>query len=141
MTGDGGDREQEELDALIPDAIAADRGTDKNIYLFSSLQDQSHAAQTGRALPLFAKYPNFNYIETDSDLVWDHAGEIRYNLPLMLSIMAAVADNAPPRLRQGTKRQPDPVPVARRGAGAAAGNRYRRRQSHRRAAGRFGVLP
>ncbi len=97
MTGDGGDREQELLDALIPDAVAADQGTDKNIYLFSSLQDQSHAAQTGRALPLFAKYPNFNYVETDSDLVWDHAGEIRYNLPLMLSIMAAVADNTPPR--------------------------------------------
>ncbi|MFT4469789.1 accessory Sec system protein Asp2 [Arthrobacter sulfonylureivorans] len=97
MTGDGGDREQEVLDALIPVAVAADQGTDKNIYLFSSLQDQSHAAQAGRALPLFAKYPNFNYIETDSDLVWDHAGEIRYNLPLMLSIMAAVADNTPPR--------------------------------------------
>ncbi|TJY67409.1 hypothetical protein E4J89_15090 [Arthrobacter sp. CAU 1506] len=97
MTGDGGDREQEVLDALIPEAVAADQGTGKNIYLFSSLQDQSHAAQAGRALPLFAKYPNFNYIETDSDLVWDHAGEIRYNLPLMLSIMAAVADNTPPR--------------------------------------------
>ncbi|MGM0929077.1 MAG: accessory Sec system protein Asp2 [Actinomycetota bacterium] len=109
MTGDGGDLEQEVLDALIPDAVAADQGTDKNIYLFSSLQDQSHAAQTGRALPLFAKYPNFNYIETDSDLVWDHAGEIRYNLPLMLSIMAAVADNTPPRF--GTVRNGNRMPA------------------------------
>ncbi|MEV7648813.1 accessory Sec system protein Asp2 [Arthrobacter sp. NPDC089319] len=108
MTGDGGDREQEVLDALIPDAVAADQDTNKNIYLFSSLQDQSHAAQTGRALPLFAKYPNFNYIETDSDLVWDHAGEIRYNLPLMLSIMAAVADNTPPRF--GTVRNGNRMP-------------------------------
>jgi hypothetical protein len=108
MTGDGGDREQHVLDALIPDAVAVDQGTDKNIYLFSSLQDQSHAAQTGRALPLFAKYPNFNYIETDSDLVWDHAGEIRYNLPLMLSIMAAVADNTPPRF--GTVRNGNRMP-------------------------------
>jgi hypothetical protein len=109
MTGDGGDREHEVLDALIPAAVAADRGTDKNIYLFSSLQDRSHSTQTGPALPLFAKYPNFNYIETDSDLVWDHSGVIRYNLSLMLSIMAAVADNTPPRfgaVRNGNRLEP-----------------------------------
>ncbi|NKX56474.1 accessory Sec system protein Asp2 [Arthrobacter mobilis] len=109
MTGGGGDREQELLDALIPEAVAADRGTDKNIYLFSSAQDQFHQAQIVPALPMFAKYPNFNYIESDSDLVWNHAGVIRYNLPLMLSILYAAAENAPPRfgmVRNGNRLAP-----------------------------------
>ena len=140
MTGDGGDREQEVLDALIPDADCGGRGHGQEHLPLQLAAGPVPRRAAGRALPLFAKYPNFNYIETDSDLVWDHAGEIRYNLPLMLSIMAAVADNAPPRLGR-VRRKPDPVPVARRGAGAAAGNRYRRRRSYRRAAGRLGVLP
>ncbi|MFD1214841.1 accessory Sec system protein Asp2, partial [Arthrobacter sp. GCM10027362] len=109
MTGGGGDREQRLLDALLPDAVAADRGMDKNIYIFSSRRDQFHDVQIAPALPLFAKYPNFNYIETDSDLVWDHAGTIRYNLPLVLSVLYAAADNAPPRLgtvRNGHRQAP-----------------------------------
>lgn len=110
MAGDGGDREHELLDALIPDAVAADEGTDKNIYLFSSPDDQFHQAQIAPALPMFAKYKNFNYFETGSDLVWEHAGVIRYNLPLVLSILHATSENAPPwfgAVRNGNRPAPE----------------------------------
>src|SRR3954447_5415425 len=55
MTGKGGDREQQVLDALLPDAVAADEAADKNIYLFSSPNDQFHEAQIVPALPMFDK--------------------------------------------------------------------------------------
>ncbi|GER21979.1 hypothetical protein NCCP1664_04760 [Zafaria cholistanensis] len=109
LSGNGGDREQRALDALIPDAVAADTGTDKNIYLFSSPQDQFHEVQVAPALEMFGKYPNFNYVETDSDLVRDHASTIRYNLPLVLSVLYAVADNIAPRfgrVRNGNPQDP-----------------------------------
>ncbi|MFT4469788.1 hypothetical protein ACMX2H_07755 [Arthrobacter sulfonylureivorans] len=107
LTGGGGQAELQELDRLLPDAVAADTQTEKNIYLFSSPRDQFHAAQIVPALPMFAKYPNFNYIETDSDLVNEHTDVTRYNVPLILATLYALAENVAPRY--GTVRNGNPM--------------------------------
>jgi hypothetical protein len=112
LTGNGGDREQVLLDALLPAAMAADEETGRNIYLFSSPNDQFHEAQIVPALPLFDKYKNFNYIETDSDLVTEHTEVTRYNLPLIISTLFALADNAAPqfgRIRNGSRMAPEQI--------------------------------
>ncbi|NKX56475.1 hypothetical protein [Arthrobacter mobilis] len=112
LSGGGGDREQVLLDSLVPDAVAADQETDRNIYLFSSPQDQFHQAQIVPALPMFAKYANFNYIETDSDLVNEHTDVTRYNVPLILATLYALADNVAPRygtVRNGNRLDPATV--------------------------------
>ncbi|UNK47431.1 hypothetical protein [Arthrobacter sulfonylureivorans] len=108
LTGGGGQAELESLDGLLPDAVAADEQTEKNIYLFSSPRDQFHAGQIVPALPMFAKYPNFNYIETDSDLVNEHTDVTRYNVPLILATLYALAENVAPRY--GTVRNGDRMP-------------------------------
>ncbi|MCG2622287.1 hypothetical protein LVY72_10195 [Arthrobacter sp. I2-34] len=112
LSGNGGDQEQQLLDALLPDAVEADDATDKNIYLFSSPNDQFHEAQIVPALPMFDKYKNFNYIETDSDLVNEHTEVTRYNLPLIISTLFALSDNAAPqfgRIRNGSRMAPERI--------------------------------
>lgn len=112
MTGKGGDLEQQVLDTLLPDAVAADEATDKNIYLFSSPNDQFHEAQIVPALPMFDKYKNFNYVESDSDLVNEHTEVTRYNLPLIISTLFALAENAAPqfgRIRNGSRMAPERI--------------------------------
>ncbi|MEV7648814.1 hypothetical protein [Arthrobacter sp. NPDC089319] len=126
LTGGGGQAELEALDRLLPDAVEADERTDKNIYLFSSPRDQFHAAQIVPALPMFAKYPNFNYIETESDLVNEHTDVTRYNVPLILATLYALAENVAPRygtVRNGNRMEPQQrteVLSRQREAGAAA---------------------
>jgi hypothetical protein len=110
MTVEGSTREQQILDGLLPEAIAADAGKDRNIYLFSSPEDQFHAEQIVPGLPLFSDYANFNYVETHSDLVNEHSDVTRYNLPLILSTLYALAENVPPRfgvVRNGQRLAPD----------------------------------
>lgn len=109
LTAEGSPEEQQVLDGLLPEAIAADTDKDRNIYLFSSPEDQFHAEQIVPGLPLFSGYANFNYIETHSDLVNEHSDVTRYNLPLILSTMYALADNVPPHfgvLRNGKRLAP-----------------------------------
>ncbi|MGM0929076.1 MAG: hypothetical protein ACQEXN_05145 [Actinomycetota bacterium] len=133
LTGGGGQAKLQALDRLLPDAVAADAQTEKNIYLFSSPRDQFHAAQIVPALPMFAKYPNFNYIETDSDLVNEHTDVTRYNVPLILATLYALAENVAPRY--GTVRNGNPmgpqlcseVLARQREAGAAVANLTRAR--------------
>jgi hypothetical protein len=128
LTGGGGQTELQELDRLLPDAVAADYRTEKNIYLFSSPRDQFHAAQIVPALPMFAKYPNFNYIETDSDLVNEHTDVTRYNVPLILATLYALAENVAPRfgtVRNGNRMKSQlrtEVLARQREAGAGVAN-------------------
>ncbi|MFD1211655.1 hypothetical protein ACFQ36_06320, partial [Arthrobacter sp. GCM10027362] len=127
LTGNGGQEERDRLDRLVPDAVAADADTDKNLYVFSSPQDQFHQAQIVPALPLFAKYANFNYIETDSDLVNEHTDVTRYNVPL-LATLYALGENAAPRygtVRNGNRMDPEAVRQVlqrQRESGAAVAN-------------------
>ena len=110
LTRSGRDDELQLLDSLLPDAAAKDARRDRNIYLFSSVQDQFHAEQVEPALPLLRRYSNFNYIETDSDLVNEHSDITRYNMPLLLSVLYALGENVPPRygeVRNGFRQDPE----------------------------------
>jgi hypothetical protein len=110
LTRTGSDEERQLLDRLLPDAVANDTRRDRNIYVFSSVQDQFHAEQVEPALPLLRRYSNFNYIETDSDLVNEHSDVTRYNMPLLLSVLYALGENVAPRygeVRNGFRQDPD----------------------------------
>lgn len=123
LTRTGSDEERLLLDNLLPDAVAGDARRDRNIYVFSSVQDQFHAEQVEPALPLLRRYSNFNYIETDSDLVNEHSDITRYNMPLLLSVLYALGENVVPRygeVRNGYRQDP---------AAAAAGLRKQRNSS------------
>ncbi|EMY34368.1 hypothetical protein D477_009955 [Arthrobacter crystallopoietes BAB-32] len=107
-TGDVAERQL--LDRLIPDAVAADTRRDRNIYVFSSPKDQFHFEQVEPALPMLRQYSNFNYIETDSDIVDEHSDVTRYNMPLLLSTLYALGDNVAPRfgeVRNGEPQEPE----------------------------------
>jgi len=107
LTSTGDDAERRLLDRLIPDAVAADSRRDRNIYVFSSPQDQFHFEQVEPALPMLRRYSNFNYIETDSDIVNEHSDVTRYNMPLLLSTLYALGDNVAPRfgeVRNGSRQ-------------------------------------
>ena len=109
MTLEGSSGEQQVLDELLPEAIAADTDKNRNIYLFSALEDQFHAEQIVPGLPLLSEYANFNYIETHSDLVNEHSDVTRYNLPLILSTLYALTENVPPHfgvMRNGQRLAP-----------------------------------
>ncbi|WP_336715013.1 accessory Sec system protein Asp2 [Arthrobacter sp. USHLN218] len=123
LTRTGSGEELQLLDSLLPDAVAKDARRDRNIYVFSSVQDQFHAEQVEPALPLLRRYSNFNYIETDSDLVNEHSDITRYNMPLLLSVLYALGENVVPRygeVSNGFRQDPE---------AAAAGLRKQRSSS------------
>lgn len=96
MTETGTPEEVAELDAIIPDLISESRKTPRNIYLFSSLDDHFHSTETGPVLDDLRSFSNFNYFETDSDLVRKHKDVTLYNMPLVMSILAALGEGTPP---------------------------------------------
>ncbi|NKX49818.1 hypothetical protein HER39_04365, partial [Arthrobacter deserti] len=51
-----------------------------------------HDVQIAPALAMFAKYANFNYIESDTDLIQEHTEVTRYNLPLIISAIYALGE-------------------------------------------------
>lgn len=109
LTQEGSTEEQQVLDGLLPAAIAADTDKNRNIYVLSAMEDQFHAEQIVPGLPLFSEYANFNYIETHSDLINEHSDVTRYNLPLILSTLYALAENVPPHfgvVRNGQRLAP-----------------------------------
>lgn len=96
MTKSGSPAEIEELDNLLPDLIRAQESSSTNLYWFSSLADHFHATETGPILHELRKYRNFNYFETNSDLVRRHKDVTLYNMALILSILGALGEGAAP---------------------------------------------
>lgn len=97
MTQAGSQAEIAELDALLPDLIRARQSSGTNLYWFSSLTDHFHATETGPLLEELRKFRNFNYFETNSDLVRRHKDVTLYNMPLIMSILGALGEGTPPR--------------------------------------------
>ncbi|MGK3710685.1 hypothetical protein [Arthrobacter sp. IK3] len=98
MTISGSDEERKLLDNILPSLIIEDDKTDRNIYLFSSPADIQFTTEVEPYLQLFAKYENFNFVLTDSPLVREHIMVTRYNVPLILSVLAMLIDGVAPRL-------------------------------------------
>ncbi len=96
MTVSGAPEEIEELDNLLPDLIRARQDSSTNLYWFSSLADHFHATETGPILNDLRKYSNFNYFETNSELVRRHKDVTLYNMALIMPILGALGEGAVP---------------------------------------------
>ena len=86
-----------ELDAALDTAIAADPTIDRSIYLITSPEDDQYLTE---AIPLASKlrkYDEFNLIVSVSPLVRRHIDVTRYNVPLILSILATLSEGIAPR--------------------------------------------
>lgn len=89
----------EELDSLIDKNInALELDLNKNIYLFSSLVDEYETCEDLHKSLI--KFKNFNHIQTDSQLVWQHNTITAYNIPLIISIICANSQGLSPSFGQ-----------------------------------------
>lgn len=84
------------LDRYLSGMVKQDKFVDKNIYLFTSPQDQQFISEVQPHLSLFDKYPGFHLIETCSPLVTEHTKVTAYNLNLVLSLIYQFEDGISP---------------------------------------------
>lgn len=84
------------LDRYLPGMVKQDKLLDRNIYLFTSPQDQQFLSEVEPHLPLFDKYSGFHLIETCSPLVTEHTKVTAYNLNLVLSLIYQFEDGISP---------------------------------------------
>jgi len=124
LIGEDTDEGVAEIDAVMPDLLANDANTARNIYLFSSPADGQYKTEIVPFLADYERYDNFNYVLTDSPLVVRHRDVASYNIPLLLATIAALGEGAPPRyghVRNGDRAfasslpQPSLEPVRQRG--------------------------
>lgn len=85
-----------QLDLRVIKEIDQDQAFDKNIFLISSQKDYIHNSQIKPFIGAFAKYNNFNYIESQSCLVRTHPDVTFFNTPLILSILNCLVFNLVP---------------------------------------------
>ncbi|GAA3670211.1 hypothetical protein GCM10023081_05640 [Arthrobacter ginkgonis] len=97
LIGEDTDEGVAELDALLPDLLANCPNKAKNIYLFSSPADPQYKSQVAPFLEDYERYENFNFVLTESPLVVRHRDVGSYNIPLLLSTIAALGEGAVPR--------------------------------------------
>ncbi|GER21936.1 hypothetical protein NCCP1664_04330 [Zafaria cholistanensis] len=97
LIGEDTDEGVAEIDAVMPDLLANDTNTARNIYLFSSPADGQYKTEIAPFLADFERYDNFNFVLTDSPLVKRHRDVASYNVPLLLATVAALGEGAPPR--------------------------------------------
>lgn len=75
------------LDRHLSGIIINDRSIEKNIYLFTSPQDEQYLSEIVPNLSLLHKYQGFNLIETHSPQVTEHTQVTPYNLNLILALI------------------------------------------------------
>ncbi|MGP5587378.1 accessory Sec system protein Asp2 [Glutamicibacter ardleyensis] len=84
------------FDELLPSLLASS-APEKNIYLFSSVDDDQYKTEIAPNLSSFRRYANFNYVETHSTNVRQHEDVSLYNLPLISSVISFLIDGIAPR--------------------------------------------
>jgi len=84
------------FDQLIPDLLKTS-SAEKNIYLFSSINDAQYTTEIQPHLPLFRRYSNFNYVETHSTNVRQHEDVSLYNISLISSVVSFLIDGITPK--------------------------------------------
>lgn len=77
------------FDSLIPNLLEEKDISQKNIYLITSINDEQYLDQIKPFLSHFIKCKNFNLVNTNSTLAWQHNKVTKYNIPIILSIIYA----------------------------------------------------
>ena len=85
------------FDELIPKLLNEKDISGKNIYLVTSTRDEQYSEQVEPFLSYFIKCNNFNLINTNSSLAWQHNKITKYNIPIILSILYAHGEGVFPR--------------------------------------------
>ncbi|MEG3626976.1 hypothetical protein [Streptomyces poriticola] len=86
------------LDAVLPDLLRAGANPEANIYLVSSPQDEQYTTQVEPFLGMLHRYPNFNFIYTESPFITEHNKVTVRNVPPLLGIAYLLADGIAPRI-------------------------------------------
>ncbi|MEV8030721.1 hypothetical protein [Streptomyces sp. NPDC086182] len=86
------------LDSVLTDLLASDANPDAHIYLVSSPQDEQYATQIEPYLGLLQRYPNFNFLFSESPHITGHGKVTQRNTPLLLGIAGLLVEGISPRL-------------------------------------------
>ncbi|MGW7278795.1 hypothetical protein ACWGIV_10910 [Streptomyces sp. NPDC054844] len=86
------------LDAILPDLLRAGASPEANIYLVSSPQDEQYRDQVEPFLDLLRRYPNFNYLHSESPFIKEHNQVTLRNVPLLMGIAYLLVEGIAPRL-------------------------------------------
>jgi len=84
------------FDSLIPNLLETKEISEKNIYFITSINDEQYLDQIKPYLSHFIKCNNFNLVNTNSTLAWQHNKVTKYNIPIILSIIYAHGDGVFP---------------------------------------------
>lgn len=80
-----------EFDSRISDLLQLSDNR-KNLYIFSSPDDEQYKTEILPNLDKFRRFDNFNYVETSSTNVRQHEDVTLYNLPIISSILSMLID-------------------------------------------------
>jgi hypothetical protein len=97
------------LDAILPNLLSAGANPDAHIYMVSSPQDEQYTSQVEPFLGLLQRYPNFNFLFSESPFITGHGKVTQRNTPPLLGIAYLLVEGITPRLgsvRHGYE-QPD----------------------------------
>lgn len=97
LVGSTSHDDEEKFDKLLPSLIQQSP-KNKNIYLFTSLNDVQYTTDIEPNLQLFSDYDNFNLICTDSPAVNQHEDITLYNIQSIISLVGLLSDNFSPKL-------------------------------------------
>ncbi|WP_445527362.1 hypothetical protein [Streptomyces cyslabdanicus] len=86
------------LDSVLPGLLESGANRDAHIYLVSSPQDEQYADQVEPFLGLLRRYPNFNFILSESPFISDHGKVTQRNAPLLLGIAYLLVEGIAPRI-------------------------------------------
>ncbi|MGX6744499.1 hypothetical protein [Streptomyces xantholiticus] len=86
------------LDAVIPDLLRAGANQEANIYLVSSPQDEQYPTQVEPFLGMLQRYPNFNFVFSESPFITEHTKVTVRNVPPLLAIGYLLVDGIAPRI-------------------------------------------
>ncbi|MFE4700000.1 hypothetical protein ACFRIC_23310 [Streptomyces sp. NPDC056738] len=86
------------LDSVLNDLLASDANPDAHLYLVSSPQDEQYATQIEPYLGLLQRYPNFNFLFSESPHITGHGKVTQRNTPPLLGIAGLLVEGISPRL-------------------------------------------
>jgi hypothetical protein len=86
------------LDAILPDLLRAGANQEAHIYLVSSPQDEQYPTQIEPFLGMLQRYPNFNFVFSESPFVTEHNKVTVRNVPSLLGIGYLLVDGISPRI-------------------------------------------